>query len=360
MRNQNKIFQFKKRIITGIVFLLVLVLYGSSDINPNSPYAVAENMKDLPAEDIIMSLESQDSSIFMPVIRSLATLQEREDKQEILENRQVVEALKSILCKNQEIAKIKEPAIQALITVAGTSDTFDFLSGWNWNLQFYDNCRENWKDHWVLDGIKATINNTEKGMDFYAGPVASSDSFHSVLWTKEYFKDDLKIEYDFTRLDEQTKFVNIIYIQATGSGEGYLNKDILRWADKRESPAMSQYFGKMHLYHISYAAFTNVDGENKPGYIRARRYMANQLQGTEIEPDYLPGNFFKTNVKHHMKIIKTNRHLFMHISSFGEEKLCHWYNTEFPPITEGYVGLRHMGTRAARYAKYKISELVAH
>lgn len=360
MHIQRRIFQHFMGLLVAIVFLLANDLYGINDINQQKPYDETNQRQKMQPKNIIPALESKDSSAFMPVIRYLAGIKKEAAKKDIQNLERAANALKTILSQNQDSPDIKEPAIQALIKVTGKSEAFEFLSGWNWNLQLYDSCREDWKDHWILDGTKATLKNTEKGMAFYAGPDPRSDSSHAVLWTKEYFKGDLKIEYDYTRLDEQTKFVNIIYIQATGSGEGYQDKDIAKWADKREYPAMSQYFGKMYIYHISYAAFTNVDGENKPGYIRARRYMADELHGTEIEPDYRPGSFFETNIPHHIKFIKTNRHLFMHISSSGEELLCHWYNTKFPPINEGYIGLRHMRTRAARYKDFKISELIAY
>ena len=87
-----------------------------------------------------------------------------------------------------------------------------------------------------------------------------------VLWTKQSFKGDLKIEYDYTRLDNETRCVNILYIQATGSGEEPYVKDITEWNELRRVPAMKMYFDHMHAYHISYAAW-------RGDYIRGRRYL---------------------------------------------------------------------------------------
>ena len=43
------------------------------------------------------------------------------------------------------------------------------------------------------------------------------------------------IEYDFTRLDSSKYyFVNILYIQATGSGQGEYAEDISKWNDLRK------------------------------------------------------------------------------------------------------------------------------
>jgi hypothetical protein len=116
---------------------------------------------------------------------------------------------------------------------------------------------------------------------------------------------------------------------------------------------MSLYFEKMYTYHISYAAFPN--GDNiEPGYIRARRYMGGPLDGTEIKPEYDPEDFFNPNEVHHMTLIKKDQHLFLHISNDKKEKLCYWNNQEFPPISEGRVGLRQMFTRKSRYANIQI------
>ena len=144
--------------------------------------------------------------------------------------------------------------------------------------------------------------------------------------------------------------------QATGKEEGPYSKDIADWKELRQVPAMSKYFENMYTYHISYAAFPNTD-EFEPGYIRARRYLGSDLAGTEIEPDYDPGDFFKMEVPHKMTVIKSGDHLFMKVENSEDSLLCHWHNTEFPAIEEGRIGLRHMFTRAARYRNFSISVL---
>ena len=53
----------------------------------------------------------------------------------------------------------------------------------------------------------------------HAGPTVRSEADHAVLWTKDIFEaDNLKIEYNFTRIDTTTLpgTVNIIYILAQG------------------------------------------------------------------------------------------------------------------------------------------------
>lgn len=344
----------KKNTISLLTIGFLIMLVYSKTITGTGLTSITP-CEEIGNDELIMSLQSDDSAVFMPAVRKLAIMSAEEAANKYAK---AVPYLKNIIEKHQTVRKIKEPAIQALNNSGGTLETFRFLSERNWNQQFFDSGRKNWEKQWHLDGIKATVKNTKKGMEFHAGAVPFDDSSHAVLWTEDYFQGDLMIEYDYTRLDDRTRFVNILYIQATGSGDGPHLKDIMKWKDLRQIPAMRLYYSNMYLYHVSYAAFTNRDGENKPGYIRARRYMATKkLRGTELKPDYLPDGLFAKDVKHHIKVIKTHRHIFMKITSPIGEKLCHWYNKKFPPITEGYIGLRHMCTRAARYSQFTVSEM---
>ncbi len=181
---------------------------------------------------------------------------------------------------------------------------------------------------------------------------------HAVLWTKQSFEDDVKIEYEYTRLDSSLAVaVNILYIQATGSGEGPFEADIRRWADQRTVPAMRMYFDHMHTYAISYAAFGKAKDHPDNDYIRARRYLpeASGLDGTALEPLYTRTGLFKTGVPHRITVIKRGRTLTMDIRGPNKTLLCRWENTVLPPITEGRIGLRHMATRGARYRDFRIS-----
>jgi len=226
-----------------------------------------------------------------------------------------------------------------------------------WKEIFNDPCTRNWKDKWTLDGLKATVTNSTKGMDFTAGPEAFNDAHHAVLWTKQAFKGDLKIEYEYTRLDKEVRMVNIIYIQATGSGEDGFDEDISTWADRRTVPSMRTYFNNINTYHISYAAFGTKNKDATKDYIRARRYICRGLNGTELENEYKNTGFFATGVPHKITIVKSGKDIYMHIKNDQKEMLCHFVNSKFPPITEGKIGLRHMYTRGARYRKFKVSTL---
>lgn len=85
--------------------------------------------------------------------------------------------------------------------------------------------------------------------------------------------------------------------------------------------------------------------------------MASDLQGTAINPDYKPEEFFAPGIPHKFTVIKSKDHIYMKIINPDNTKLCHWHNTEFPSISEGRIGLRHMYTRAARYRNFRISIL---
>lgn len=225
-----------------------------------------------------------------------------------------------------------------------------------WQEAFFDSCTEDWSGGWFLDGRIASVRNSAEGMQLTSGPRAFNDSHHMVLWTKDSFEGDVKIEYEYTRLDFETNFVNILYIQATGSDRGRFKKDIAEWSVHRETPAMSRYFDHMHLYHISYAAFGNTEDE-VTDYIRARRYMphADGLKGTELTPDYFDTGFFEPGVPHKITVIKTDLELLMRVENAEQARTILFKNENLPAVTEGRIGLRQMFARSARYKNFRVS-----
>jgi len=223
----------------------------------------------------------------------------------------------------------------------------------NWQEVFADSCTGDWQKQWFLDGEVGKVKTGQEGMELTAGSEFGNDTHHMVLWSKDSFKGDLKIEYEYTRLDSESRCVNILYIQATGSGEVPYVKDITKWNDLRRIPSMRMYYDHMHAYHISYAASPGTDDE----YIRVRRYMPNRtgLKGTNLEPDYYPKGLFETGIPHRIIVIKKDRDIFMRIKN--SEKVYHFHmtNQDLPIVTEGRIGLRHMFTRSARYKNIRIS-----
>ena len=245
-------------------------------------------------------------------------------------------------------------------TLNRDKNAFRKLEALEWQEVFYDPCTEDWKKRWTLDGLKARISNTPEGMDFFAGPVNRENASHAVLWTKEIFESDLRIDYEYTKLDDVIEAVNIIYIQASGSGAEGFDQDISQWANKREVPMMKLYFDHMHTYHISYAAFHLPNTDPDDDYIKARRYLPDRnkkLEGTDFKPEYTRTGLFKKGVPHHITIIKKGTQLFMHIRNSEKDLLCQWQTDALPPIHKGRIGLRHMWTRGARYHNFRVTQL---
>ncbi|WP_299228984.1 DUF1961 family protein [uncultured Bacteroides sp.] len=232
---------------------------------------------------------------------------------------------------------------------------FQKLASKDMKLVFEDSFKKDWQKQWFKDGDIAKAVHRNGGLEVYAGDEAYNDAHHTVLWTKKEFEGNIMIEYDFTRLDSSKYyFVNILYIQATGSGEGEYAEDISKWNNLRKVPAMSTYFRNMNTYHISYAV-TGVPSENKDEYIRGRRYMpGNNLNGTDLKPEYYNTGLFKIGVTYHIKVIKYGDQLYMNVTGDGKNETFYFDGSSAPAITKGRIGLRQMFTRNSRYANFKV------
>jgi len=235
---------------------------------------------------------------------------------------------------------------------------FDTLNASSdWSLHLDDPCTGNWQANWFLDGQIATIENSDKGMNFSAGPVNRDDAHHAVLWTKESFEGDVKLEYYYTRTDSQIVNVNILYIQASGIGKDPYDEDISRWSDLRKIPTMSLYYNYMSTYHISYAAFKMVNDNPDDDYIRIRKYPVTEeitFDDMEILPDFYKTGLFLPGIEYKITVIKTGDRLFFNVKGEGSEKLYSWHLEDVNPITAGRIGLRHMYTRSANYRDFKV------
>lgn len=235
---------------------------------------------------------------------------------------------------------------------------FQTLEKETWTEVFSDACTEDWEEQWFLDGEIGAVESTSGGMKLTAGPRFYEDAHHMVLWTKKSFEGALKIEYDYTRLDDETRGVNILYIQATGIGEWPYVEDIAQWHKLRKVPAMRMYFDHMNAYHISYAAFPN--NKDTTQYIRGRRYMpanGGGLKGTNLKPDYFPKGLFATGVPHRIAVIKKDKHVLMRIKNEEQVFYCDMSNFDLPGIAAGRIGIRHMYTRSSHYSNFRISVL---
>ncbi|HAA78094.1 TPA: hypothetical protein DCE37_23600 [Candidatus Latescibacteria bacterium] len=247
---------------------------------------------------------------------------------------------------------------QTSVSSMSNEERFSELQSLNWTEVYHDPCTGNWEGGWFLDGLRASVDNTPGGMVLSAGPIAKDHASHCVLWTKQSFEGDLKIEFDYWRIDTIQQFVNIIYIQATGIEKGPFTKDIAEWSELREIPYMRSYFMNMKALHISFAAFGADPSEED--YVRLRRYPRGEDQKfTEIAvmPDNLNTGLFKPGIKHRFTIIKKGDEVLFHVATDEKTLVFAWNTSDYDPITEGRIGLRHMWTRCSRYADFKVSKL---
>lgn len=54
----------------------------------------------------------------------------------------------------------------------------------NWKEVLIDSGKDDWRQHWFLDGEKATLQNTDEGLIFSAGNTEWEPASHAVLWTR--------------------------------------------------------------------------------------------------------------------------------------------------------------------------------
>lgn len=225
-----------------------------------------------------------------------------------------------------------------------------------WKRVFFDPCTDNWERNWFLDGSKGKVRNTPEGMILTSGPGVREDASHVVLWTRESFSGDIRVEYDFTRIDkmEDETSVCIFYLQATGTGAGPFEEDIFLWRKLREEPAMSLYFMNMNCYHVSYACTGGADRD----YVRARRYPAKTQKdfqyGTRLDPSYENVDRFHPGDTYRFAFEKIGTNLTFTASRGGKTDTFDWNTSGFPPIISGRLGLRQMFARESRYARFEV------
>lgn len=229
----------------------------------------------------------------------------------------------------------------------------------NWQEVFSDNFDSLDNAVWHLDGKKGALEIVPDGLVISAGNAIRKNSDHVVLWNRNVYKGDIRIEYDFTRLDTcNTETVNIIYLHATGSGKDGYDRDIMKWNEKREIPAMETYFNHMNLYHISYAVEKGATLETD--YVRARRYIPETgkgLDGTALSPEYEDTGLFEIGVRYHITVVKSGEMMFMEVAGDSDRKLFHFDLSKLPGLDEGRVGLRQMWGRKSKYDNFRIFTL---
>lgn len=233
-----------------------------------------------------------------------------------------------------------------------------------WQKEFEFSGKTDWSEDWFLDGLKAEVKPTEKGLLFTAGPTRDDHASHAVLWTKQSFEGDLLIQYDYTRLDTVDYAVTILYLHAEGVGRAPFASDISEWSDFREIPYMRSYFNHMNLLHISYAAHFNQSDQPREQYIHARRYPVlptKTFSDTGLGQRTLADTLIEPGVTYEITAAKIAEKLLFSVKPKGEDESTRrsfiWDTSAFAPLTQGRIGLRHMWTRSARYANFRVATL---
>ncbi|MEM6884588.1 MAG: DUF1961 family protein [Verrucomicrobiota bacterium] len=223
----------------------------------------------------------------------------------------------------------------------------------DWKLVWEDSGKLDWKENWFLEGDKALVENTDQGMVFTAGPNLHEHASHAVLWTQKAFSGDLKIEYEYTRLDSNMDAgVNILYLLTTGNEATGHPQDIYESRSTRREPWMKYYFLHMNSLHISYAT----DGR----YVAARRYPAQDLdsfqKGTQLNPRYENIELFQPGETWKITVIKQDSRLHFTAKRGGQIHQFEWESDEIASVLNGRIGFRHMWTRSSRYENIRVSQ----
>ncbi len=236
------------------------------------------------------------------------------------------------------------------------------IAGWlpaaepppGWKLALAETGSADWTARWFLDGKLAAVRTAPGGLILRSGPIAAQDAGHAVLWTKDSFAGELRIEYDFTRLDANREHTSvcILYFHATGLGTPEFPADIFAWRDRREVPAMSLYFKNMHAYHLSYACTGGEDAD----YIRARCYptKGSFQKDTLIAPSYGDVHLFATGETWHLVTEYTDHTITLTATRGSETHAWKWDSASFAPLHAGRIGLRQMRGRESHYANFKV------
>jgi Domain of unknown function (DUF1961) len=193
-----------------------------------------------------------------------------------------------------------------------------------------------WQDKWFLDG-PANVEYTADGMVFDASP----GSGEAVLWAKPIVRGDVRIEYDYTHIDDASNpYVVILFIQAQGT-EGRA-ADISTW--QRPVASYPIYHGEMSNYSITY--------DNRGNTVRARHNPGQAAAG-----EFKYTDMFERNETYHITVEKSGLDFSMiarNVLTGASRTFNFTGSASKPAIDEGRIGLRHMDDRSSQYKNFKI------
>ena len=251
----------------------------------------------------------------------------------------------------QAVSSPPPPCAQPAASTTSIHDHLEAELARPWQRMFHEPASGEWLDRWSLDGAHATVNLTPAGLEFRAGPEVNNHAHHGVLWTKQSFIGDCRIEVTVTRLDQSHRNACLLFIQATGGRPGF-DRDIALWADQRRVPLMRHYFENMDLLAVSFASFEVDNNDPEADYIRARRYVPGEKLGHILPPsdgvEPQRTGLFNTGSPVRLTVIKSGQDLYFRAVNGNEQRVQHWSAKEHDPITEGRIGLRLMYGRALR------------
>lgn len=225
-----------------------------------------------------------------------------------------------------------------------------------------------WTENWFLDGEKATLEHRPEGLFFSGGTVTKEDdpeeyhAHHAVLWTKQEFEGDIRISYQWKRVDTSDYGAVLLYVQAQGVGDGVYDEDISKWNEVRRIPAMNKYFNNMNL--ISLSIRENVRCKRYPWFDReGNGYLRGGLVEPMVEWEHggiVQGRFYQIVVEKRNPMISMK----MTDTETGHAILDHTWDTskidekiEPKLITKGRIGLRQMSTKQTIYKNFKVEQL---
>lgn len=221
-----------------------------------------------------------------------------------------------------------------------------------WSLAFADDPARIWSAQWHLDGEFAQVSRSGDWLAFDAG-AGLGDAHHSVLWTRQSFRGDVRITFDYTKRDvERERFANIIYIQATSADLSAHAEDIFSWNAERRVPRMAKYFENMRLLHVSFASFT--DGRE---YVRLRRYPLRKGEKFNTDTSIGPAHFgplFETGKSYRITVEKTGDRLKFSVVGEDVEREFTWAIPANAQVTHGRIGIRQMNQRSASYRNFRV------
>ena len=80
------------------------------------------------------------------------------------------------------------------------------------------------------------------------------------------------------------------------------------------------------------------------------------MNGTMIQPTYENVHLFKQGETYHITALKEDNRLTFTAEREGKTHTFEWDVSDYPPVSEGRIGFRHMWARSSRYENIRVFE----